>query len=85
MVEHIINYKTAKFLIKETVLYRGAIYTYIEWIPAILYYLRLAEKPVTEILLSTGRYQVASIMQNNYVYKDLVKYFRSEVLLNLKS
>ena len=30
------------------------------------------EKPVTEVLLSTGRYQVASITQNNRVYKDLV-------------
>ena len=24
-------------------------------------------------------------MQNNYIYKDLVKYFRLEVLLNLRS
>ena len=39
MVKHIVNYKTAKFLIEETVLYRGTIYTYIKWIPAILYYL----------------------------------------------
>ena len=29
-------------------------------------------KPVIEVLLSTKRYQVASITQNNYVYKDLV-------------
>ena len=35
--------------------------------------------------LSTGRYQVASITQNNHVYEDLVEYFRSEVLLNLGS
>ena len=26
-----------------------------------------------------------SITQNNYVYEDLVKYFRLEVLLNLQS
>ena len=26
-----------------------------------------------------------SIMQNNHIYKDLVKYFRLKVLLNLKS
>jgi hypothetical protein len=31
------------FRIEETVLYRGAICAYMEWIPAILYYLRLAE------------------------------------------
>ena len=37
------------------------------------------------MLLSTRRYQVASITQNNYVYKDLVEYFRLEVLLNLRS
>ena len=37
------------------------------------------------MLLSTRRYQVASITQNNHVYEDLVKYFRSEVLLNLGS
>ena len=41
MVEHTVNYKTARFLIKETVLYRGAIYTHIEWIPAILYYFKI--------------------------------------------
>ena len=43
MVKHTVNYKTARFLTEETVSYRGAIYTYIEWIPAILYYLKLAE------------------------------------------
>ena len=43
MVKYTVNYKIAKFLIEETVLYRGAIYTYMEWIPAILYYFRLAE------------------------------------------
>ena len=42
-------------------------------------------KLVTEVSLSTRRYQVASITQNNHVYKDLVKYFRSEVSLNLRS
>ena len=35
--------------------------------------------------LSTRRYQVASITQNNHVYEDLVEYFRSEVSLNLRS
>jgi hypothetical protein len=30
-------------LTEETVLYRGIIYIYIKWIPAILYYFRLAE------------------------------------------
>ena len=43
MVEHIVNYKTAKILTEEIVLYKGIIYIYIKWIPAILYYLRLAE------------------------------------------
>ena len=43
MVKHIVNHKIAKFLIEETVLYRGVIYTYIEWIPAILYYFRLTK------------------------------------------
>ena len=42
-------------------------------------------KLVIEVLLSTRRYQVASITQNNHVYKDLVEYFRSEVSLNLRS
>jgi len=37
------------------------------------------------VSLSTRRYQVASITQNNYVYEDLVEYFRLEVLLNLRS
>jgi len=37
------------------------------------------------VSLSTRRYQVTSITQNNYVYKDLVKYFRLEVSLNLRS
>jgi len=37
------------------------------------------------VSLSTGRYQVASITQNNHVYEDLVEYFRSEVSLNLGS
>jgi len=37
------------------------------------------------VSLSTKRYQVASITQNNHIYKDLVEYFRSEVSLNLKS
>src|SRR6266581_1641378 len=35
--------------------------------------------------LSTRRYQVASITQNNHVYEDLVKYFRSKISLNLRS
>ena len=43
MVKYTVNYKTAKFLIEETVLYRGTIYTYIKWILVILYYFRLAE------------------------------------------
>jgi len=42
-------------------------------------------KLVIEVLLSTRRYQVASITQNNHVYEDLVKYFRLEVSLNLGS
>ena len=42
-------------------------------------------KLVIEVLISTRRYQVASITQNNRVYEDLVKYFRLEVLLNLQS
>jgi hypothetical protein len=37
------------------------------------------------VSLSTRRYQVASITQNNHVYEDLVEYFRSEVSLNLRS
>ena len=37
------------------------------------------------MLLSTRRYQVASITQNNHVYEDLVEYFRLEELLNLRS
>ena len=43
MVEYIVNYRTARFLTEEIVSYRGTIYTYIEWIPVILYYLKLAE------------------------------------------
>ena len=43
MVKHTVNYITARFLTEEIVLCRGTIYTYIEWIPAILYYFRLAE------------------------------------------
>ena len=43
MVKHTVNHRTARFLIEETVLYRGTIYVYIEWIPVILYYFRLAE------------------------------------------
>ena len=42
-------------------------------------------KPVTEVSLSTRRYQIAFITQNNHVYKNLVKYFRLKVLLNLRS
>src|SRR6266700_696411 len=42
-------------------------------------------KLVTEVSLSTRRYQVASITQNNHIYEDLVEYFRSKVLLNLWS
>ena len=43
MIKYIVNYKTVRFLTEETVLYRGTIYTHIEWILAILYYLKLAE------------------------------------------
>ena len=43
MVKHTVNYRTARFLTEEIVLYRGAIYTYIEWISAILYYFRLVK------------------------------------------
>ena len=43
MVKYTVNYRIAKFLTEETVLYRGAIYTYIKWISVILYYLRLAK------------------------------------------
>ena len=43
MVKYIVNYRTARFLIEETVSYIGAIYAHIEWILAILYYLKLTE------------------------------------------
>ena len=41
--EYIINHKIARFLIKETVSYRGVICAHIEWILVILYYFRLTE------------------------------------------
>ena len=41
MVKYTVNYKIAKFLTEETVLYRGIIYAHIKWILAILYYFRL--------------------------------------------
>ena len=43
MVNFTVIPQNSKVLTEEIISCRGAIYTYIEWIPAILYYLKLAE------------------------------------------